>query len=284
MRRPSLGAVFVSVAALSLAATPPKVLEIQGVALSQSEDGVALGPSSYFVSGETIFLSFHIAGYQPAGEDEQSIKLNWHVEAKDPTGLLLIEAADGKIEVGLAQEDRKWLPKVRHSIPVPSFAPSGVYHISILVKDEIAKTEARKDAEFHVQGEDIEPAPSLVIRKFHFFRGEEDKAALETAAYRPGDSVWIRFEMVGFKLGEQNRYEVGYGISVRKPDGSVTYEQPEGPVERDQSFYPRRMVPASLSLTLPKDIQTGQYTVILTAMDKVGEQKTEARQTFTVER
>lgn len=276
--------LFGFTAVLACSAAAPKPLALQNVALAQYEDGPPLPPSSYFAPTETIFLSFQVSGYRSTGEDEQSIKLNWHVEAKDPAGVPLVEPESGKIAAGLAQEDKNWMPKVRLTILIPGFAPSGVYHLTLSLKDEIANAEVHQDVSFQVRGEDVDPSPSLVIRNCRFYRAEEDKHPLDLPAYRPGDTVWIRFVMVGYKLAEQNRFEVGYGVTVLRPNGEPTFQQPEAAVERDQTFYPRRFLPAALSLTLPRDVPLGPYTVIVTAADKVGEQKAEVRQTFTVER
>lgn len=276
--------VFVAAISLAMGAAPPKPLSIQNVVLSQYEDGPPLAGSSYFVSGETVFLSFQVSGYRSAGEDEQSIKLTWKMEAKDPKGIPIVEPGGGNVATTLAQEDKAWMPKLRQTILIPPFAPSGTYRIGIWLKDEVANAEVRKEAEFQVRGYDLDPADSLTIAGVHFYRGEEDKEPLPVAAYRPGDTVWIRFNITGFKLGEQNRFETGYGITVLRPNGETTFQQPEAAVERDQSFYPRRHVPGALSLTLPKDVMPGQYTVVLSANDKVGSQVAEARQTFTVEK
>jgi hypothetical protein len=269
--------------ALAFAAAPPKPLAIQNVALSQYEDGPGLPASSHFLPGETVCLSFQVSGYRATGEDEQSIKLAWSVEVKDPAGVPILEPQAGRIAAGLAQEDKNWMPKVRQSILVPPFAPSGVYRITMVVNDEVAKAEVRKEAEFQVRGRDVEPASELTLRNVHFYRGEEDKDPLTMAAYRPGDTVWVKFDIVGFKLGEQNRFEVGYGIAVLRSNGETMFQQPEAAVEHGQTFYPQRYVPAALSLNLTKDLHPGEYAVIVTAADKVGGQKTETRQTFRVE-
>ena len=104
------------------------------------------------------------------------------------------------------------------------------------------------------------------------------------AVYQPGEAVWIRFEIVGYKFGDNNHFDVGYGFSVLKPDGTVSFAHPEAAEEKDATFYPRRSVPAAFSLTLPPDVTLGQYTVVITAYDKVGDQKAESRATFTVEK
>jgi hypothetical protein len=283
MRSSSVCALLSLCGALASPAAPPKPFSIQNVALAQYDDGPAVPASSYFVPGETVFLSFQVSGYKTEGEDERSIRLLWKVESSDPAGKPIIPPAAGKVATGLAQEDKNWLPKIRQAIQVPPFAPSGVYRINLWVKDEIAGVETRKEAEFQVRGRSVEPSTTLTIRNFHFYRGEEDKEPLTVIAYRPGDTIWIRFDIVGFKFADENQFDVAYGISVLRPNGDSLFRQPEAAAEHDQSFYPRLYVPAALSLNLTKDLSRGQYTIIVTAHDKVGSQSAEARQTVTVE-
>lgn len=264
------------------AANPPKPFEIQNVTLSQYEDGPRVPAGHQFVPGETIFFSFQAAGYKSEGDEEQSIRLAWRIEAKDPSGIPLFEPRTGRVATTVSSEDKNWMPKVRTEIEVPAIAPPGVYRISMTVKDEVANAESSKEAEFTVRGPKVEPSPTLVIRDLALYRGENDAKPMEPAVYHPGDSVWIKFLITGYKYGEKNRFEVGYGITVLRPNGEPTLSNPEAAVEKDESFYPRPYVPAGLSLTLPPDVQKGQFTVVISAMDKVGGQKYEARTAFTV--
>ncbi len=266
-----------------VAAAPPKPLAILNVALGQYEDGPTVPVGYEYVPGETVFFSFQVSGYRTRGDEEPEVRLEWRLESKDPAGVSIVEPQTGKVVTTVSQKDKDWMPKIRETILVPPFAPSGTYRIDILVKDEIAQAEVRKSVDFKVRGRDVEPSPTLVVRNLRFYRTEEDKKPLELAAYRPGDAVWIRFDMTGFKFGEKNRFDVGYGIQVLKPNGEATLTQPEAAVEQDTSFYPRKFVPAAFSLNLPADVMKGQYTVIITAHDKVGNQTCEAKQTFTVE-
>jgi hypothetical protein len=264
------------------AANPPKPFAIQNIALSQYEDGPRVPEGHYFVPGETIFFSFQVAGYKPEGDEDQGIRVSWRIEAKDPSGIPIFETRTGKIATGISHEDKEWMPKVRTEIEIPPIAPPGIYRIAMTVKDEVANTEISKEAEFSVRGRQIEPSPTLVVRNLALYRGENDKSPLEPAVYHPGEAVWIKFFITGYKFADKNRFEVGYGITVLRPNGEPTLSNPEAAVEKDESFYPRPYVPAGLSLTLPPDVQKGQFTVVISAVDKVGGQKYETRTTFTV--
>lgn len=263
---------------------PAEALSIVNVALSQFEDGPAVASSQGFAPGETVFFSFQVNGYKPEGEEERSIRLAWKMEVRDGAGVPVVAPHGGKVAAGLAREDKNWMPKMRHTIELPPFADPGRYKIAIAVDDEVAKTSASKEVEFLVRGRTVEPSSTLVIRNLSFYRTDTDRDPAPVAAYRPGDTVWIKFDMTGFKFGPNNRFQVGYGLTVLLPNGEVTLSQPEAAVETEESFYPRRALPAMLSLNLPKDVQPGQFTVIITASDKIGEQQHEARGTFTVER
>jgi hypothetical protein len=264
---------------------PAKPLSITNVALSQYEDGPNVPANHYFVPGETIFFSFQITGYKPEGDEDEGlgIRLTWDLEVRDSSGVAVIPPHGGKIAAGLAKEDKNWTPKARHTIELPPFVDSGKYTVSMKVTDEVSKLSATREVQFTVRGGTVEPSSTVVVRNLNFYRDENDAKPAPVPAYRPGDTVWIKFDITGYKFADKNRFEVGYGITVLRPNGEPTLSQPEAAVETDQTFYPRRVLPAMLSLNLPKDVQTGQFTVIITANDKIGEQQHEARATFTVE-
>lgn len=269
-------------AALSgvLAAAPGPLAIVQWE-LQQFEDGPAL-PSGYeFRPGETVFLSFRTSGYRVSGDDR--ILLQYRIEARDPEGLLLAEAATGKVDAGLAVEDKDWMPKVRYSVLVPPLAPSGAYRLLVWLADKLGGAEVRKEIPFRVQGREVAPSAELVVRNFRFLRSEEDAKPLIVAAYRPGDAVWARFDITGYKLSERNRFQVEYGISVLRPSGEVLYTEPNAASEKDESFYPKRYVPGVLSLKLDSDIAPGEYTIVLDVRDAIGGQKHESRHSFRVE-
>jgi hypothetical protein len=281
MRRLLFAACFVALAVYS---APPRVLAIRNVALSQYDDGPGVTTASYFVPGETVFVSFQVAGYTPEGDDEQAIRLEWKVDAADPAGKPIVPPESGKVAAALTQEDKNWMPKIRHTVQVPPFAPPGVYRIALWVKDNVAGTEVRAEAQFAVRARVVEPSAKLAVGNVAFYRGEDDKAPLSVVAYKPGDTVWIRFDIVGFKLGEGNAYDTGYGVAVLRPNGETLFEQKEAAGERDRSFYPRTYLPAGLSLNLTADLAPGEYTAVITASDKTGTQTAEARVTFRVEK
>lgn len=259
----------------------PKQLSILKTTLHQYEDGPGATENYVWIPGETLHLSFLITGYKGAAGEK--IGLTYRIDAVDPDGVKLIETVNGKVDAELAPEDKEWLPKIRGSIPIPPLADTGDYKILIAVKDESAGTEAQKEIVYHVRGRKVEPSRQLVVRNFRFLRTEEDKSPLAEPVFRPGDPVWARFEITGYKLAEKNRYDVEYGLSVLKPSGDVIYSEPKAAVEQNESFYPKRYVLGLLNLNTKKDTKPGQYTILLTVKDNAGGQQNESRYTFRIE-
>jgi hypothetical protein len=272
-------------AVVCMAAPAEKKLALVRPLLSQMEDGAPVSSGFEFLPGETIHFSCQVEGYKKVEDklEVEKILLTYEVEARDSRGVLLQPVQDGKEGGTVTAEDKNWMPKILESIVIPPLAESGEYRIFVKVKDEMAQATAEVRVPFTVKGRDIPPSDTLVVRNFRFLRGEEDGKALQLAAYRPGDLVWARFEMTGYKLGEGNQFDIAYGLQVLRADGSVAYSEPQAATGKEQTFYPQRYQPGVLNLSLAKDQKPGEYTIVLKVRDNLGNQTYETREKFTVE-
>lgn len=272
----------VLIAPLVLRAAPAeKKLAIVATAFAQIDDGPAAAHDDQFIPGETLFFRCQVEGYKKSETNE--IQLGYQVEAEDARGVMLLLPEKGLVKTTLSPEDKNWMPKIRYTVVIPPLAQTGEYHVSVTVKDELAGSSAETRATFLVQGRDVAPSDTLAVRNFRFYRGENDDKALEVPAYRPGDSLWGRFDMTGYKIGEKNLFDIGYGLVVLRADGSAAYSQPEAANSKEAPFYPQRYQPGELSLNMPKDIAKGEYTIVLTVHDNLGQQTCEARERFSIE-
>ena len=271
--------------AACLAAPAEKKLAIVRPLLSQMEDGAPVSSGFEFLPGETIHFSCQIEGYKKIEDkfEVEKILLTYQVEARDSSGVLLQPVQEGKEGGTVTAEDKNWMPKIRESIVIPPLAESGEYQILVKVKDEMAQANAEDRVTFTVKGRDIAPSDTLVVRNFRFLRSDEDAKPLQVAAYRPGDPLWVRFEMTGYKLGAANEFDIEYGLQVLRADGSVAFSQPQAATGKEQTFYQQRYQPGALSLNLAKDQKAGEYTLVLIVRDNLGKQSYEAREKFTVE-
>jgi hypothetical protein len=255
-------------------------LAIVNAGIRQMEDGAPLPPGFTYTPGEILFYSFQVTGYQAA---DDKVHLSYEINALDPKGVRIMEPIKGAVDATLAPQDKTWKPKVHPEIPLPALAGSGTYKIVARVTDDIGKTEASKEISFSVRGREVAPSDTLVIRNFHFFRTEEDPTPLANAVYRRGDAVWARFDITGYKFGEGNMVEVAYGIAVQNSEGKVLFSQDQAAVEQGGSFYPKRYVPGQMSLTTQSNMRPGDYFIVVKVEDRVGGQKYETKEKFSVE-
>jgi hypothetical protein len=187
------------------------------------------------------------------------------------------------VEAALAPQDKEWKPKVHPEIAIPPLAGSGTYKIVARVHDEVGKTDAVKEVPFAVRGRDVPASDTLVVRNFHYYRSEEDPNPLANAVFKAGDAVWARFDIVGYKLGEGNNVEVSYGIAVLNAEDRVLFTQEQAALEQGGSFYPKRYVPGQMSLTTQSNMRKGDYFIVVKVEDRIGGQKYETKEKFTVE-
>ncbi|HJT90094.1 MAG TPA: hypothetical protein VJ732_19620 [Bryobacteraceae bacterium] len=269
---------------LILAAAAPLFaaqLSVLRPAISDSDGGAPFPVSFEHVPGEILFFSCRVAGFQKTSDEQ--MHLAYTVEAFDPHGVPIQEAVRNEIREEVTPQDKDWMPKIETEVPVPPLALSGSYKIVVTVEDLVAKSKTQLATPFTVQGRDVAPSDTLTVRNFHFYRSEDEARPLEKPVYRPGDSVWARFDITGFKYGPKNKTDVSYVTSVIAGSGKVLWTQPQAAGENSESFYPKPYVPASMGINLQKNIAPGEYTIAVEAKDAVGNQIYETKETFQVE-
>jgi hypothetical protein len=279
-------AVLALIAANVLSAA--SAFKIGSMVVHQFEDGPVLPLSYEFLPGETAYFSCRLAGFSAEkGEETQHVKLSWRMEVSDPAGVLLQKAETGLIEDKLLAEDKEWAPKFLATFVVPSFALSGDYRVSVQARDELAGQDAAAEMVFHVKGHAMEPSlkpgSTLAVRNFLFLRDEADTFGMRNAVYRPGDTVWARFDVTGYKFEANNRFSVTYSLAVESTESKELFAQPEAGAESRESFYPQPYVPGTLTLSLDKNVPPAMYTLVVTVKDTLGGQTSEVRQPFKVE-
>jgi hypothetical protein len=264
-----------------------KPLAIVHAVFSTSEDGPPEASDEEYFPGETIHFSCQAEGFRkvdkPKDVGKQDVSLKFQIEVRDKSGALLKPVQEGKIETTVTPEDKNWMPKLRETISVPPLADTGEYAVLVKLSDELASVNVEKSAVFHVKGREVASSDSLIVRNFRFLRTEDDEKPLPVAAFRPGDSVWARFDMTGYKLGDKNQVDIEYGLTVLREDGSVVYTEPQAADQKTQTFYPQRYQPGVLNLNLAKDQPLGKYTIVLAVRDNLGKQMYETREIFSVE-
>jgi hypothetical protein len=259
---------------------------VERIALHQFEDGPALGPNHVFLPGETVFFSCRLTGYQAAvsGDEQRSVKLSWRLQVTDPAGVPLVSEASGEIAEPISSQDKNWYPKFLHHFIVPPFAPGGTYHIHVTAQDQVAQAELTSQLDFQVRGHAVEPSPTLAARNLRFVKDETDGPPLDPVVYHPGETLWARFDITGYKYADKNRYSVEYGLAILRESGEQVFAQLAAAADSSEAFYPQRYVPGAVSLNLAPDVPEGIYTLVITMADKIGGQMAEARGGFRIQK
>jgi hypothetical protein len=267
--------------ALLLQAAPQPAFKIIDAGINELEDGPNIARGTTFTQGETVFFSCRFDGFRVS--PDKRVVIEYGFSAVDPAGVPIAEPAAGKVDAELRPQDKDWKPKIRYSVIVPPLAPSGMYKIRLTARDS-GGGAVTLETPFEVRGAHaVEPSETLVIRNFGYYRGQEDAAPLAVAAYKPGDAVFARFDITGYKFADGNERDVAYTVEVTAGDGRVMLKPGPPTVDRGASFYPQRYVPCGISFQLQPNLRAGEYTVRVEAQDRIGMQTAEWKQSFRVE-
>jgi len=256
-------------------------LQIVKPIISQMDGGAPDPPGYEHAAGETLYFTCRVSGYTKSPEEK--IHVAYSVQAFDPKGVPLSELYKNEATDEVGPQDKDWMPKIQTELEIPPLAGSGAYKIVVKAEDVLAKTSTELAVPFQLRGHEVAPSDALVARNFRFLRAEEDTVPLERPIYKPGDSVWAKFDLIGFRYGPGNKIDVSYVISVIAASGKVLWTQPEPAAEQTASFYPKRYVPAAVGINLQTTIHPGEYAIGVAAKDAVGNQTYEGKFTFTVE-
>ncbi|MDQ2711661.1 MAG: hypothetical protein M3Y24_05390 [Acidobacteriota bacterium] len=285
----ALVAVFVfrtASSAEALQTEPAPGLAVINAGVSSSEDAPFVSSSYRFLPGDNVYFTFEIAGFLIRAEQRgevRKISLHYEIEPQDETNRPLAPSSPGDIETELSPEDKNWVPKRRVSFMIPSFVAAGSFHIHVLVKDLYGKAETARDYPFHIGGIEVKKPPAVTIQNFRFERGENDTEPLSVPAYSPGDTVYARFEITGYRLGPDNNHRVAYGVTVFGPNGKPFIKEPKAADLESKSFYPAQFVPGNVELTVGKNSAHGEYVVVVTVRDLLANQQYETKQAFSIE-
>jgi hypothetical protein len=102
--------------------------------------------------------------------------------------------------------------------------------------------------------------------------------------YHAGDNMFMKFDIIGFKYGPNNKVDVSYRPSLVLENGKTIWTQ-EGdpPTEQSESYYPRPYVEGEFGISLNKDFKPGTYTMAVAVTDAIGKQTYQGKFQFIVQ-
>lgn len=250
--------------------------------LRQFEGGPAVARDYLALPGEQVFADFQVSKFGKSDDPDPKVRLDYALLLTDSSGLLVAESRSGKVEVELAEEDKKWRPRIGASFALPALLNAGTYTLRVLVKDLIAKTEVRQEFPVPVGGRVITPPATLSALNLRWFRSEESTVEMEAPDYAPGEAIWARFDLSGYTLGPRNALQIEYGLIVRDAAGKVLFQQQLCAREDRQFFYPPPAVPGVISLAPDARVARGRYTATLVLRDLIAKTSSESIHSFQV--
>jgi hypothetical protein len=264
---------------LSMVAAP--ALGVVKPVIAQSDGGEALPTGFKHVAGETLFFSCNISGFTKSAQEQ--ISLTYSVQAFDPKGVPLAEIYKGEAKEEVGPQDKNWLPRLETQISLPEILLPGTYKIMVKVDDLLAQTSADLAVPFEVTGRDVGPSPTLIAKNFRWYHNEEDQRAMSQPIYHAGDNMWMKWDMTGYKYGENNKVDVSYVVSLVLETGKTIWTQPEPSAEQSESFYPKPYITGEGGISLNKDFKPGTYIMEVAVKDAIGKQSFQGKFQFIVQ-
>jgi uncharacterized RDD family membrane protein YckC len=113
------------------------------------------------------------------------------------------------------------------------------------------------------------------------FLQAEDGPPRPAAPYKPGDVVYLKYEVVGFNTNQEGKTDLILQVEVRDPNGLSVY--PMWEKELIQTIPAGKPVSGSFSVGIPSFAPPGVYKVGLKALDKVKNTTADLSPTFQAE-
>lgn len=269
-----------SAAAGGFAQTSEANLSIADIIVGEYSTSLRLPDNFGFASGMTVFLSFRVAGLKP--ESELSlVSFEYVVEALDAIGTAWDVPIKGRVTRRIATEAIAPAPLVRATVKVPDYIYPANGKFRIRVTDRFSKREVSAEVVIPIRSELPKPTDVFSVANLGLYRRESDETPLKDATFRPGDSVWMRFLLTGFRWKDRE-YDLSYGISILSRDKRVVLSAPDAAAESNSSPYQRPFVPALASIRLEGTAKPGDYILVVRAKDSISGTTAEASAAFRI--
>jgi uncharacterized RDD family membrane protein YckC len=264
-------------ATTAASATLPDVADgpfmVTGLRLAAGKDGPDR-PDATFKAGDTPTLVFEVQGFAVDQSQQGRVKLT--IAAHDPEGVPINEPRETE---GRPPATVKSLESWAN-VSLPSYAVPGEYRLDITVADVVGNRKVAVSAPFRVTGVPFEPSAALVLRNVRLTEGEDGPARSESR-YAAGGTVWIAFEVVGFKAGTDKSVRVQEHLTVTSASGAKVLDAQVLDLNR-QFFYVPKQLPLTNHITLGQ-MPAGDYQATFAVTDVIGGQRCEQVVRFTIQ-
>ncbi len=233
--------------------------------------------SAEFKPEERIQLFYEVPGYQRDSDSKAAVVTHNRVIA--PDGKPFFE--DQPIEVRQRIGDEMRPIKMNYHMTLPLWAPPGKYTINIEGEDQIAHKAASASTSFTLNRPPVETSETFVAKNIEV-ANSRDSPALNPPVLTPGQSIWLRFRMLGMKADEKGQIRLTEDWSLLGPDGKALFEKNEDSMVNDRFFYPPPFIPFWDSVSIPSSAGPGEYKFHVVLHDRIGGADFSIDQPFTL--
>ena len=222
--------------------------------------------------GESATLRYDVSGFDTSpGKGRVRISFT----ARDPFDVVVIKPVESIQEPPAGESSLSAWARVS----LPEYAWPGTYHVDLTIADLVANRQVKASMPFTVEGMPIEPSDTLTLRNVRVTEGDGGPTRA-SAIYRAGDTLWVAFDIVGFKAGAEGA--IGLKAEMEVTTGSQ-HSARQQLFELNERFpYVPRRLPATSHLTLG-GMSPGDYVMTLYFTDSTGNQRYEQPVRFTIQ-
>jgi uncharacterized RDD family membrane protein YckC len=229
-------------------------------------------PSASYKPGDSATLRFDVAGFDTSpGKGRVRISFS----ARDPFDVVVVQPVESMQEPPAGKTSFNGWAR----ISLPEYAWPGEYHIDLTIADLAANRQVKTSVPFTVEGMPIEPSDTLTLRNVRLTDGESGPPR-PNASYRKGDTLWIAFDVVGFKADAEGT--VRFKEEAAVGSGGERSPQQQLLEVNDRFAYVPKRIPVTNHLTL-NEMPPGEYLMTLTFTDSIGNQRYEHAVRFTIQ-
>lgn len=262
--------------AVAASSTTSGTMKLASFAWLRSAHGVPREAAPYR-PGDDLYATYQLTG--AATDTRGRIDVCLRLVVLDPGGIPLGEP---------------WTHEIRGSnaggqpingnfhLPLPAYAPPGIYTVTIEAHDAVANADARFARTFTVDAPAEPPAHELEARGFRFSTSR-DGPSFSPAVYRGGRTVYSAFRVAGLQFRD-DEIDMHVDFTLIGPAGETVLEKPDWMTARERFAYhpPSFSIPVRVHVGLPHDAPKGTYREEFTVRDGIANTSVTHRATFEV--
>jgi uncharacterized RDD family membrane protein YckC len=233
--------------------------------------------SAEYKPEDVVLMFYEVPGY--ALDEHSSTQVVTHNQVLAPDGKPMFETQT--VEVRQKADPNSGPVNCNFHVTLPVWAPPGKYTAKIEAEDQAAHKVQSASFQFTVNAPPIEMSPTLVAKNIEI-SSSPDGAALNPPALTAGQSVWLRFRILGVKANEKGQVFLTEDWGLLGPDGKAVFQHSDDTVVNGQFVYTPPFIPLNDHLDLPSGTDPGDYKFQVLLHDKIANADFSFEQPFTL--